>query len=136
METPLQKALSLLSNAEQAALCIAELEELVFECEKIDTWDLPDLTADISIGDWSSGVEEFQNLTTQQLKDLSGFNGPSFPLFNTHVDSNGTHTPWEQTKEADEFFRSALEGKKRRCRGARGPMGAAYWCHSPDRSCT
>jgi hypothetical protein len=72
------------------------------------TWDHdPERIVDL---EWSEGVDEFKELSIDNLYELLGFPNGDVPFFNSLQDPSGNNDPW--TKEGMEWLQVPKNGEK------------------------
>jgi hypothetical protein len=113
----LRQALHFLATDAQINYLTATLQDQLDQANPSSTaqglspelpWDL-DAESDAVIDiDWTEGVEEFKELSSDDIFTLLGFSDKTIPFFNRLQDPYGLHDPW--TNEGKEWFDDARNG--------------------------
>jgi len=108
LSKPLRAALEFLATNEEIDVLTASLQEQLVQADPNSDPDpqsgfdsqLETLNIDV---EWSEGVEEFRDLSMDDLWALLGLPEKAVPFFNTHQDPFSANDPW--TKEGRQWLK-------------------------------
>ena len=82
------------------------IQDAIEQYEARNLGEMPDMSLDGELPgwdkDWTEGIEEFKNISTDVLWAMLGRPDKDLPWFNTHHDPDGIHNRWESRD--DEWF--------------------------------
>ncbi|KAG2738555.1 hypothetical protein P692DRAFT_201730973 [Suillus brevipes Sb2] len=109
---PLRDALRFLASEKDISLLAASIQEQLTFCDPdAETADsVPEFNPDGEDPwdfEWSEGVEEFQNMSEEDLWTILGIPEQRLPFFNALQDPYGNHDPW--TDKGEEWLKGSGE---------------------------
>ena len=95
-----------MAQKEDVFLVRMSIQDAIEQYEARNLGEMPDMSLDGELPgwdkDWTEGIEEFKNISTDVLWAMLGRPDKDLPWFNTHHDPDGIHNRWESRD--DEWF--------------------------------